>query len=154
MSLLILGTHVFHQLSFQLVLVLFTPNLSLKVLDKIEAAQEIVLEVPLHKVWESRWPVFALVQGVLDKLIKLLIVVMRIVHRSWAFAFWEAPDLLRHVLWSTLRSFGFRLLHVLFFEVSVLLLIDLLTLVWHVSLPDQVSSQAVVVRGVLDCAEV
>ena len=115
MSLLVLGPHVLHQFSFQLILLLLTPNLSLQVLNQIEAAQQIILDVPLDHVRESSRPVFTLVQRVLDELIESLIIVLGIVHGAWAFAYRETSNLFRHVLRSTFSSFSFSLLHVLFF---------------------------------------
>ena len=112
---------VFNQLAFKLVLCLFSADLRLEIADQVIAFEKVLFEVAFNHARESLWVFFALIKCILHESSQLLVVVLGIFHICRPLLVVVAS----HSLMEEARLYhglSLSLLHVLFLQVSVLLL--------------------------------
>lgn len=116
---------ILDELAFELVLLLFSPDLCLEVSDQIVPLEQVFLEEIFDLTRELLRIILAVVESILHKVAQLLVVVAGIVHISRPLGIVETSHRLAQESWF-LHGLSFSLLPVLLLKVSVLLLVHLL----------------------------
>lgn len=125
LSLVDLGFLLHEESALQLVLHLLSSDLCFEVVYHVEPSQQVLLKVALYHVWEGSRLRLTLIKRILYKRCELLLVVRRVVHRPRTSAFLEGSASSFHIP-RTVARLGFLLLQVLFLEVSVLSIVELI----------------------------